>query len=38
MGLLLSRSHLHGENNSPQFAFYTDRIQWRRARQQKRHY
>ena len=25
MGLLLSRSHLHGENNSPQSAFYTDR-------------
>ena len=24
MGLLLSCSHLHGENNSPQFAFYTD--------------
>ena len=26
MGLLLSRSHLHGENNSPQSAFYTDRF------------
>ena len=26
MGLLLSRSHLHGENNSPQSAFYTDRL------------
>ena len=26
MGLLLSCSHLHGENNSPQFAFYTDRF------------
>ena len=25
MGLLLSRSHSHGENNSPQSAFYTDR-------------
>ena len=27
MGLLLSRTHLHGENNSPQPAFYTDRLQ-----------
>ena len=27
MGLLLSSSHLHGENNSPQSAFYTDRLQ-----------
>ena len=26
MGLLLSRTHLHGENNSPQSAFYTDRF------------
>ena len=26
MWLLLSRSHLHGESNSPQFAFYTDRF------------
>ena len=26
MGLLLSRTHLHGENNSPQSAFYTYRI------------
>ena len=26
MGLLLSRSHLHGEDNSPQSAFYTDRL------------
>ena len=26
MGLLLSCSHLHAENNSPQFAFYTDRF------------
>ena len=25
MGLLLSRTHLHGENNSPQSALYTDR-------------
>ena len=24
MGLLLSRTHLHGENNSPQSALYTD--------------
>ena len=24
MGLLLSRSHFHGENNSPQSVFYTD--------------
>jgi len=30
MGLLFSRSHLHGENNSPQAlqsAFHTDRVQ-----------
>ena len=26
MGLLLSRSHLHRVNNSPQSAFYTDRL------------
>ena len=26
MGLLLSRSHLHCVNNSPQSAFYTDRL------------
>ena len=26
MGLLLSRFHLHGEDNSPQSAFYTDRL------------
>ena len=26
MGLLLSHTHLHGENNSPQSAFYTDRF------------
>ena len=25
MGLLLYRTHLRGENNSPQSAFYTDR-------------
>ena len=25
MELLLSHSHLHGENNSPQSEFYTDR-------------
>ena len=25
MGLLLSCTHLHGENNSPQSAFYTGR-------------
>ena len=25
MGLLLSRTHLYGENNSPQSAFYTGR-------------
>ena len=27
MGLLLSHSHLPGENNSPQSAFYTDRFE-----------
>ena len=27
MALLLSRAHLQGENNSPQSAFYTDRLQ-----------
>ena len=26
MGLLLSHTHLHGENNSPQSAVYTDHI------------
>ena len=26
MGLLLSRTHLHGENNSLQSAFYTDQF------------
>ena len=26
MRLLLSSSHLHGENNSPQSAFHTDRL------------
>ena len=26
MWVLLSRSHLHGENNSAQFTFYTDRF------------
>ena len=26
MGLLLSHSHLHCVNNSPQSAFYTDRL------------
>ena len=26
MGLLLSRSYLHCVNNSPQSAFYTDRL------------
>ena len=26
MGLLLSRTYFHGENNSPQSAFYTDRL------------
>ena len=26
MGLLLSYTHLHGENNSLQSAFYTDRL------------
>ena len=26
MGLFLSRTYLHGENNSPQSAFYTDQL------------
>ena len=26
MGLLLSRFNSHGENNSPQSGFYTDRL------------
>jgi len=26
MALLLPRTHLHGESNSPQFAFYTDQF------------
>ena len=26
MGLLLSGTHVDGENNTPQSAFYTDRI------------
>ena len=34
MGLSLSRTHLHGENNSPQSALYTDRLpnMWLRDR------
>ena len=27
MGLFLSRTHLHGENNSPQSAFYTNHLE-----------
>ena len=28
MRLVISRSHLHDQNNSPQSPFYTNRIVW----------